>query len=54
MAAMRVTDWDALFGQALQVLDAAALDGARIESWSLGVAGVLMRRYRRRPRPLMR
>ena len=48
MAAARVTDWDALFGRAVQILGAAPREGVRVESWSLGGAGVLMRRYRHR------
>lgn len=48
MAEERLKSWEALFAQALEILDSAQRAGARTAGWSFGGGTVLMRKHRHR------
>ncbi|OFZ98887.1 MAG: hypothetical protein A2Z64_12705, partial [Betaproteobacteria bacterium RIFCSPLOWO2_02_67_12] len=48
MAEERLKSWEALFAQALEILDSAQRAGARTAGWSFGGGTALMRRHRHR------
>jgi predicted nucleotidyltransferase component of viral defense system len=48
LAQSRLNAWEALFEQAMRIVDSVAASGLRFEDWSFGGGTVLMRRFRHR------